>query len=560
MRWWITVVALAACGAPPGELGPSDPAPEPEPSVTPDPDPGGSGLEPVAVGFALDEPPHGSWLEPGPLTVRGTAPDFEEVVVAGTTVAVADGGFEAQVEAPAGVLEVVASAVDAHGFTHVRRTSALAGDFADPYAPVAGAMHMRANQGGLDLALAELPSLLDDEIVEAELLLDPLLYESWSVDLYLESLSYEAPTLAIELHEGSMSLDFRLTELTGTMWYDSLWDGDGTLSASELVLTADLALAVEEGQALATVSNAAVSMTDFYFDLEYSLGIEHLLQDLVQDAVEAVMADLLVTEGGPLIEDEIEALDMSYEEILLDVPFAISATLADLSIDPAGIQAVADVSVTVEGAPESTVWPWEGYPSVPSEIPVLSKDDDLAFFVTDDVLNLVLFHAWEANLLNDALSTAEGTLSAVFLAAAGATDGTMAVDALNPPVVMGAGDDVFELQFACMRLDVQTPGAPLGDALELDFSARIPFTPALAGNLVTLDLGAVSTSTHVRADDWMIRDEEIIALVGGAVPVELVTDLAADLVIELPTIEGYAVAGGTVARTGNGTLVGLDLD
>ena len=109
---------------------------------------------------------------------------------------------------------------------------------------------------------------------------------------------------------------------------------------------------------------------------------------------------------------------------------------------------------------------------------------------------------WSANLLNDEVSTDEGTLSPIFLGAAGATRGSLQVDAKNPPVLLPGTDGAMH---------------------------------------------------------WVASPEQVDVLVGGAMPLELVVDVLDELVIELPTVEGYGVVDGSVSHDGSGIAVRLDI-
>ena len=74
-----------------------------------------------------------------------------------------------------------------------------------------------------------------------------------------------------------------------------------------------------------------------------------------------------------------------------------------------------------------------------------------------------------------------------------------------------------------------------------------------------MQLGEVSTALNVRASDWVASPEQVNALVGGALPLDLVLDVVDALVVELPTVEGYGVTDGSVTQEAGGMSVGLDV-
>lgn len=555
------VLACVGCAPaePPDEPRPAETAVEQTEPITSEdePIPG-----PDAITLSISTPAPGTFTSDDVLDVGGMVSGLSDLTVNGEPATVNGDTWTATLTTAPGVVPIDVQGTDANGFVHVRRRSALAGTFEPDLQNTGTAIRMRVNQGAVEPAMSALSELFVAKDVEAMLLEDSRIYEDALLWVDITGVDFGAPSLDVGLAEGAMSLSVSLPDLAMTFFYDGpgSFDGNALVTASAVHVDCQVLLGIEEGEFTVEIPSADVTIDDFYFEVDGTLGIEGIFEDLVATALEGALEGVLLEEAPPLIRSSFESLDLSFSENLLGTDFFITASFSSLVLDDDGMELDVDLRIDSDG-PETTDheapgWFWQ--PFDPGE---LSRDRDLVLAMSDNVLNHMMFEAWQAGLLTDKLHTSDGTLSPAVLSLIGALEGGLVFDALLPPVVVH-GETSFELQLGESTIDVSTPGAPLGDHVLLVVGGALPVEVLLDESALSLWVGEPDVTLDASDNDWVMRPEEIERLWLQGLPLDLVTDLASDLVVPLSAEddEDPLFVGGELRRDDSGTSSIVEFD
>jgi hypothetical protein len=183
-------------------------------------------------------------------------------------------------------------------------------------------------------------------------------------------------------------------------------------------MAATLALSIDTGEISVNMDDAEVTIDDFYLEIDYSLGIEHLLQDEIEEMIIEALEAEITDSVAPMIQESLEQLDLSYETEALGANLAVAASISELLVEEDGIEMAFDVEISID-AEETTEHPFEGCFTRPRAPDDISRTGDFALYVSDDLMNRLLFTIWQAARLSDELSTLKGTLSPIFVGIVG---------------------------------------------------------------------------------------------------------------------------------------------
>jgi len=517
-------------------------------------------LGPDAIELVIASPEIATWTDANTIEVSGSAKGLAEVTVNETTVIVEGNTWTHTLPVEPGIQQIGIRGVDKNGFAHVRRRSFLAGTFADDTATASNVIGMRVNKGGIERGLEALPVLFAAETVEAEILQNDLIIEDDLFWVYATGLDYDPPIVEIDLSEGVLGFSVSLHNAAMTFWYDGplAWNGDASMTASAIRISADVALDIFEGDFSAEVPSAVVEIDDFTLDVDYSLGIEHLFQGAVEDAIEDAVSEALTTDVGPFLEQSFAKFDPSFSSSVLATEFSVNASFEALSIDEDGIEVGVGISVDVTG-PEETSHPYVGRFDLPFDPEPLSHDSDIAMVMSDNLVNHLLNSVWYAALLEDIISTSDGTLSAVWLALAGATEGTLGVDMMLPPVLVDTPEGL-ELQIGGFIMELDTIGAPLGDHLKMEIAANLPVSFVMMDEAVIFSAGEIEVNVDAADNDWVVRPEEIASRLVEGLPLDLVTEVATGIEIPLPTYDDVGIENAQLFRDAHAAATVITFD
>lgn len=520
----------------------------------------------------LHDPAEAAWMADGAVDVRGTARGLRQITVQGKAVQVEDGAFSGRVVLDRGVNVVEAGGVDANGDARFVRHGVLAGEFADPGAPVEGAVAIRVNQGGLDAMLDHAGAMITSEAIAEDLAdANPVYedhYDVWgweAADVYadISDLSFDSPALRATPESGVLTLDVSLPnlvvevtaygEVVGMDFDTQVW-----LFADDAQIAADLTVDAEDGKLVADLRDARVNLVGFSYDTSLLPGEieEYILVDTIRAYLEDELAAKIEEMVPPLLDEQLAGLALDTETEMLGREVSVSATFADAAIDDDGLAIGMDVDLTVAGDGKSTYAGWLYAGNARSHV---SRDADLAMAVSDDFLNRALFEAWRAGVLDLSMSTDDGTLDPLMLLPLHATEGAITVDSRLPPVIVQA-DGGLQAQLAELVVTIDTPDGELGTHLEVSVAAFVNLDVEVEDGVLSIDLGDPTVSLTVRDSDWGASNEAVTRLVEEMLPLDTFMTLLGDIEFELPELAGLKVDKATAERDPSGVHTAIAVE
>lgn len=516
--------------------------------------------------LALEYPAAGEWADAGATTARGTVENVESVTVSGAEAEVEGPRFTAPITLVRGVNVVEAVAVDAREDTLFARHGVLAGDFASPDGDVEHAVLLRVNQGALDKAGELAAGYLDPATLNASLAAVNPVYEDellGFVDVRADvtGVSFGTPTVAIVPAGGKLSLVATLPDVhvdavayADTFGYE--FDSAVAVWADEAVVTGSLGVSAD-GRLAVQLDDAAIELVEFGYstDLLPSWVTDYLLVETLRDTLEEKIVEQIDALVPPLLEETLAGLDPSFSTEVLGAPVDLAFSFADAEVDADGIVLALDLDVSI---PEVTDHPSVGYLTAAYGEPDVDTRADLAAAISDDLLNRLLFEAWAGGVLALTMSTDDGSLEPLLLAALKAEEGTVQVDAVLPPVIVER-DGGLLAQVGELMITVDTPGGELGEHIVIALAGDIPLEVVVEDGELVLELGDPTLVFEVRESDWGASDETVTRLIEDMLPLDTLLLLLGDFAFPLPSLYGFAVDSGTAARDDDGVHTGLEV-
>lgn len=523
---------------------------------------------PPAGQLTLEQPAAGAWADVGSAEARGTAEHVKTVAVSGVDATIEGPRFTAPITLSRGVNVVEAVAVDGRGTTLFARHAVLAGEFADPDGEVDRAVILRVNQGALDKAGALAAGHLDPATLNASLAAvnpvysDTYFWDTVAVNADVTHVTFGTPDIAITPAGGRLTLVAALPDVwvDATAYADAFgydFDSDIAVWADEAVVTGVLRVGASGGRLAVTLEDATVELVEFGYstDLLPSWVTDYLLVETLRDTLEEKIVEQIDTMVPPLLEDTLGGLDPSYSTEVLGATVDLAFVFADAEVDAGGIVLELGMDVAI---PEILDVPNEGYLTAGYGEPDVDMRSDVAAAVSDDLLNRLLFEAWAGGVLDLTLSTDDGSLEPIFLAALKAERGTIAVTANLPPVIVER-DEGLLAQVGELLVTVDTPGGELGEHIVVAVSGDIPLEVVVEDSELVLELGEPTLVLAVRESDWGASNETVTRLIEEMLPLDTLLLLLGDFAFPLPSLYGIAIDRGTAARDGDGVHTGLEV-
>lgn len=518
--------------------------------------------------FVLQSPKGGEFLEEGSQEVSGKAVNLTEVQVNGVAAEVDAGTFVADVELARGVNVVEGSGVDATGHTIFDRNGVLVGEFEDDNGAVEDALLLRVNDGGLR-RIGEIGAdmLASQTISESITAINPVYSDSYAWDYVIvaadvESVSYDTPEFAFKPRDGALGLQVTLPNLYVDIYaygeaFGFDFDSDVSMWASAAVLSADLYITAQNGRIAVDIGEVTVELKDFGYDTSLLPGdVEsYILVETIRDTITETLVEKVNEMVPPLLDETLSGLDPSFSTELMGLTVDLAFEFARVDIDDDGVALNLDMDVVI---PSTGDHAGPGYLGADLGTPDLDTHADVSGAVSDNLLNRMLYEAWAGGLLDIRLSTDDGSLSALMLAPLKATEGTITVNALLPPVVVER-DGELQAQMGELIVNIDTPGGALGDHLQAAVNAFVPLEIVVEGGELTLKLGTPEVVLMVRESTMGATDEEMTRLVEDMLPIDLLFSLLGDFSFPLPALYGLEIDEGAAERDDSGVYTGLEV-
>lgn len=526
--------------------------------------------EPSKPALALETPAPAAWSDLGTVTATGRASGLSQVTVAGVQATVNGDTFTAPIQLQRGINLVEARGTDASGHALFRRHGVIAGTFADPGVPIDKAVALRLNRGGLDAILEQAAGLLDPEAINQALpAINPVYEDSYAwgaadISIDLGHIWFDTAQITADPAAGVVSLSVSLPALdvwapvTGDVPLFDPVTVDAWLGAERAEIRGMLTVRLENGEIVTDLVAPSVELVGFWYDLSFvPWGIEGWFDSFVrrslEDAIVAQIDEMVPT----LIDEQLAALDLSFETDLMGHRLGIEADLRTVSIDRDGILLVADLDVDL---PSAGAHPYKGYLSAPPGTPRPDLQSDIAMALSDNLVNRVLFEAWQSGMLSMSLSSEEGTLEPILLSQLGARESAAVhLDARLPPVVVETADGGLQAQIGELDVTILTPNGEMGERLDLSVTARIGLELTLKNGELALKLREPDVVLEVRGSDWGVSNETITNLLVDQLPIQVLLLLLGDFKFPLPELGGLSFRDATVGRDDSGVYTAIEV-
>jgi hypothetical protein len=514
------------------------------------------GGDPSEISLEIVSPALGAHVPTGSLTVDGTQSGLSNLTMNGDGMDAADGSFSVELEAERGINAFEAFGEKGTTFRLVRR-SVLAGVFGDPSGPIPDAVGIRLNQGGLDAVGVLVSNLADPATLEAGVKAANPLYESFVVDVYLETLAFDPLRVDFDPQPGKLLLDLVIPQLDILLRLDTLGDIDLYATADEARVSGVVVLGTDgQGHLTADFTEASVELVNFDYDTslipgDWSFGegtIEGIMEDTLLGQIEALVPGLLA--------DQLSTLELAFDLDLLGTPVSISSEFAAAGVDGDGVQLVVDIDVEV---PSNGTKVSPGFLTANVDRPVPNKTADMSMSLSDDLVNRLLFEAWTGGLVDLSLSTDDGSLPGAYLEPFGTNQGTITLDAKLPPVLVQKGEET-ELQIGELHIRLDTPTNEDFKFIDLALSAKIPVDLEVVNGSLTVRLGDPDLDFIVRDTDWNVENSYLTTLLEEQLPLDSLIVLFGNFSFELPTIGGLSLQNAAIDRDESGVFTNVAVE
>lgn len=527
--------------------------PEPVDSDTDEP-------EQPHLALVITEPAPASWLGEGPVAVRGTVENLGDVRVDGLAASAADGTFGAETTLERGIHLIEASGVSGAGTTYRTHVGVMAGETGEPDAPVSDAAEMRLNEAGLDLALDVAADLLDGEAIESALVAANPVYElddgETHVTVDVTSFALGGADLDVDPGDGEADLTVTLTDVSIGVFVDGtrgsfFFSVNQTATVRTAVLTAKVGVSVEDGRIATPLSDVDVVLTGFSLDTsDWPSWLTGSFTDaLLTEMAESALRYAIVQVLPPVIEEQLNSLELSFELTLLERNARVSADLTDAAFDPDGLALQVDLDAQIDGVQPVSA---PGYLLAPTSSPTVDRTSALASGLSDDLLNLLAFEAWRAGMLSYSLSTEDGSLPPYILdALGGARSGIVRIEADLPPAIVEV-DGTLRAQLGELRVRLDTVDGENGSYVIMAVGGHVDLVLQVVDGVLTVGFGDKDLRLTVRDTDWTGSLVQVTEQIEGILPLEVALSLLTDIEFPLPTMAGLAVDQATVTRDASG--------
>lgn len=512
--------------------------------------------------LTIESPAEGAWLAEGAVEVTGLVDNVDAVTVNGSPAILdASGGYSGTVTLERGVNVLDVQGTEPDGDIISERRSVLAGEYADPGLSVEDGIQLRLNQGGINELTDMVEGLVTAESLNKKLgeEINPIFQygkpEDWNwvaVDLIsmdfgaaeisatpdkMIALEVVLPDLVVDLYAEGEAVTFDFTQ-------------DITMTADDVVITAYLAVGAEDGTLTVDLIDPVVELQGFAYDTSLlpSFVEDYLFIETIQTTIQDTLVEQMEEMVPALLDEQLGALDFSFDTELMGTTVSVGATFADVDVDDDGVEIAVDVDVDV---PTVGTQVYQGYMASGEGTPSIDRGADLAMVLSDELLNRMLFEVWRGGMLNLTLSTDDGSLEPAMLSLLHAEQGTVTVAADLPPIIV-ENEGGLQVQVGELSITLETPGGELGERVVMDVAAFVDLELSLDGSKIALDLGKPELVMAVRESDWGSSNEALTALIEEMLPIDLLLLALGALEFELPAFEGLAFGDSEVERSNSG--------
>ncbi len=533
---------------------------QPTPYVPPD-------VQELDPELTMASPAAGSYVDAGAVTVEGTAIGYDTVLLNGEAVAVsADGSYAHTLQLLPGVTSMELLGTDADGDERFIRQSVLAGQFGDPDQMVSDGAVVRLNQPALNRIVESAELAIDASTLEASAMAMNPVYEQnigiLNVNANLTNLEFDDVQLMGDPTTGALRVFGTVPNVvadlsvTGGVFFEP-FDATVHATATSVEITADVLISAVSGKPVVQVSSADATVIGMQTESE-GLPLEldsGLITGALEGALETMLPTMITNQVPGLIQTQLDTLDLNFPLNIIGVPVDIAAEWGRVDIDNDGVVIGLDLDIE---APTTGDAGTPGY-LTGAGAPTLSRSSDVSVGLSDDLVNLLLFRAWQADGLvfeldTDALAAqdVDGSLAMI-------GDGTVHVDPALPPVVVEREGNV-QAMIGELGVRLDTPEGGFGQTIEIAAAVTSPVDLGVLEEDVVLALGDADVSLGTRYNDWGAVDNEAMTrMLEVAVPIESVMSVFSDIIVPVPQLQGIDLLDIEIDRDAAGRHTTLEM-
>lgn len=501
--------------------------------------------EPTIV---IVSPAHKSLIDESSVEVIVLTTGLSDVTINGSTTNEIEGEHTAAFYLEPGVHTFVAEGIDEGGDAHIIHSTIIGGEFADGNDQVDQGLRLRLNQDGLDHTMQVASNMVIDDDFEASIKKMNPIYEDRYELLGFEVYEYEALVTRLVFD----TLELEANPRTGVLGFNAIipdleidvlvqgevsyfdFDTETWFWADQALIQGDIYLTVDDGDLSVEISDPSINFVGFGYDLGALPGdiVEGLFAETIEETIEEILLEQVVATLPDMIDETLSSLDLSFETELMGANINATALFAQTSIDSEGIEMAFDIDIEVAG---EQIKPYDIFlTSKPGE-PTLDRNSAASVAVADDLLNAVLFKAWNAQMVSMEMSTEDGSLEPLMLLPLHATEGSISVSAGLPPVVIGDTEGLHA-QVGALAIQIITTDGALGQSLNVEADINIDFSLGLSMEMIVIELGEPTVGLQVTDSDWGASNEATTNLISEMLPIDLLMLLIPDIEIEVPSL------------------------
>jgi len=284
------------------------------------------------------------------------------------------------------------------------------------------------------------------------------------------------------------------------------------------------------------------------------LDLVSLLVDLLEPLLEGVVAGLLESELGPIIEDALADLEIVTDIPLMGVVISLDALPQDIDIDDDGMLIALESVVTSPLGPAAPATLGALY-NIQSMWPTYSYTEDLHLSLEDGLVNQLLHSAWQGGVLNMTMDAAELGLDVSQLdSILPLTQLELSMQPLLPPVV--GPDSAGDMELAIGDLLINVTGDPGGVSglmmqLAVTVIAEADFSVDSSNQIVFAFTNPDLYMDFVHSDPWVVNGEVVENVMESVIDIlipNLIDTLGGLGGFQMPELGGFSINNSTFVR------------
>ncbi len=348
-------------------------------------------------------------------------------------------------------------------------------------------------------------------------------------DIYLEDLQHGPLSLTLTPSEDTLELTLDIPNISADVEADGFIDVGGELTVNLISLTMQVFVSIENGVPQTTASAAVVTVNGLNLDVHWSINwIINFFEDNARKGVAEGFEGVLRQEVPTIINQALLGLELSQGFSLpaflpgmqpINLSLEAKPHTAKVSVDGLDLDLSTKVT-TLKQVPWSAPGSIErgGCFGIDGGRPTWTNDRRLAFALSNDVLNKILFNVWWGGALE--IELGEDAFAGADLSQYNVANLSVTVSGGLPPILTDCRDDgQFYVQLGEMGIDASLTlgGVPMTIGMIAAFETTATVAVDADGNLglsigdidldgVVMDIVSVDSPLFDEDDELVLID------------------------------------------------------